>query len=291
MLKSQQQQQQQLSICLLSDLGLGLGPVLGLGLGLELQQLVAVCCEDVACLAAWLCWSGFPPSLSPTTPSSIALCSLPDKFNDSSSSRDSISHLAILKISCKCSNISVCLTYSFYPSPTRPCPARSQSVKCTLTFNIAFVYSIILYIFLIFLLFIVYRSQWICFGQLMLCHNLVKWSSTASSSSSSFVPIYMFTRAPRSCGQDPWVIVSLDVLTSAGLLRHRDVSLDLRLRARRSCRGLLWLRGRGLAQFDVQFDRVHIDGENVDRQHKALHIPERTIYSWSQSTDLSDIKS
>lgn len=155
MLKSQQQ----LSICLLSDLGLGLGPVLGLGLGLELQQLVAVCCEDVACLAAWLCWSGFPPSLSPTTPSSIALCSLPDKFNDSSSSRDSISHLAILKISCKCSNISVCLTYSIYPSPTRPCPARSQSVKCTLTFNIAFVYSIILYIFLIFLLFIVYRSQ------------------------------------------------------------------------------------------------------------------------------------
>lgn len=52
MLKSQQQ----LSICLASDLGLGLGPVLGLGLGLELQQLVAVCCEDVACLAVlvWL---------------------------------------------------------------------------------------------------------------------------------------------------------------------------------------------------------------------------------------------
>lgn len=152
MLKSQQQQQQQLSICLLSDLGLGLGPVLGLGLGLELQQLVAVCCEDVACLAVlvWLVPYYFP---------SIALCSLPDKFNDSSSSRDSISHLAILKISCKCSNISVCLTYSFYPSPTLPCPARSQSVKCTLTFNIAFVYSIILYFFLIFLLFIVYRSQ------------------------------------------------------------------------------------------------------------------------------------
>lgn len=117
MLKSQQQQQ--LSICLLSGLGLGLGTVLGLGL--ELQQHVAIYCEDVACrwLHVWL-----PPRLPRRLRS--ALCQTSSMILLAVTQ----SHLASLEISCKCSNISVCLPLS--PS------LAARLTKCEMHLDIYF---------------------------------------------------------------------------------------------------------------------------------------------------------
>lgn len=121
-----------------AGLGLGLRPVLSLGWG----WCWCWCwnCSDLLRLVAKMlptCLAPLPLSLPDSPVHSSALCQTSSMILLAVTQ----SHLATLKISCKCSKISVCLTYSFSSALPLPCSAsdRSQSVKCTLTFAFAFV--------------------------------------------------------------------------------------------------------------------------------------------------------